>query len=185
MPVVAQRTATRRSRLRAAIALAALAIAGCVGSPYDDGERANGRSQAAPAAARAADKPEFVPVRVGEAGALAVITDALAKARGEGRTLLVYLGASWCEPCQVFHRAVERGEFDRELAGVRFLEFDADLDSAALAEVGYGGKLIPRFVVPADDGRGSDRRIEGGVKGERAAKEIMGRLGPVLGRGGA
>ncbi|MBX7081618.1 MAG: thioredoxin family protein [Nannocystaceae bacterium] len=182
---MAQRTATRRSKLRAAVAIATLACAGCVGAPYDGGDGAASRPHAAPAAARAADKPEFVPVRVGEAGALAVITDAIAKARGEDRKLVVYLGASWCEPCQVFHRAVERGEFDRELAGVRFLEFDADVDAGALAEAGYGGKLIPRFVVPAQDGRGSDRRIEGGVKGERAAKEILARLGPVLGIDGA
>lgn len=123
-------------------------------------------------------RPQFVPAGAGDVEA--VVREALAAATAEQRRLVVYVGASWCEPCEAFHAAVERGELDEALAGVRFLDFDSDRDGARLSAAGYGGRLIPRFVVPEPDGRGSDRRMEGGIKGSGAVQHIMGRLGPLL-----
>ena len=92
----------------------------------------------------------------------------------------MYVGATWCEPCMRFHEAVEQGKLDRELAGVRFIEFDADRDKPRLAEAGYTSQLIPLFVIPQSDGRASDQRIEGGIKGDGAVTHILGRLQPLL-----
>ncbi|MEM6991494.1 MAG: thioredoxin family protein [Myxococcota bacterium] len=124
--------------------------------------------------------PEFVHAPQG--GAAGVVKAAVAEA-GEGRQVVVYVGAEWCEPCQYFHKAVEAGELDAELAGVRFVEFDSDDDGERLTADGYDGKLIPRFVVPAGDGAASDRRIEGGIKGDGAVEHIMRRLAPMLASG--
>lgn len=104
-------------------------------------------------------------------------------AAGDDRQVLVYVGAEWCEPCQHFHHAVEAGELDQRLPGVRFVEFDSDHDRERLVESNYDGQLIPRFVVPDAEGRGSDQRIEGGIKGDGAVEHIMARLAPLLGRG--
>jgi thiol-disulfide isomerase/thioredoxin len=126
-------------------------------------------------------RPEFVAAGPGELDA--VVREALAAATAEERRLVVYVGATWCEPCQAFHQAVERGELDQALAGVRFVELDSDHDGARLEAAGYGGRLIPRFVLPDAQGRGSEQRIEGGIKGSGAVGHIMERLRPMLASG--
>jgi thiol-disulfide isomerase/thioredoxin len=164
-------------RTRTLMALAALLAnaAGCVGSPYD-GESPPEKAERAPAAS---NKPQFVAAKVdGDVDAL--VRDAVAAAQADARRVVVYIGAPWCEPCQRFHEAVERGELDAQLAGVRFLEFDADQHTAQLDAAGYGGRLIPRFAVPGADGRGTAAKIEGGVKGEQAVPQIMQRLEKLL-----
>jgi hypothetical protein len=104
------------------------------------------------------------------------IRDALARAKEDGRTLIVYVGATWCEPCQRFHHAVERGELDAAFPTLTVIAFDADRDGEALATAGYVSRLIPLFAVPNADGRASGRKIEGSVKGQAAVSEITPRL---------
>ncbi|WAS98578.1 TlpA family protein disulfide reductase [Nannocystis punicea] len=102
------------------------------------------------------------------------------EAAREGGTLVVSVGASWCEPCRVFHEAVQSGQLDERLAGVRFLEFDIDRDRARLEAAGYKSRFIPLFALPNAEGRASDKLISGGIKGPRAVEHIMARLGPLL-----
>lgn len=166
-------------RTRSLLALAAL-LTGCVGAPYDDAAVVTARNTAREPAVAGTAKPEFVRVTAGERTVDALVREASTAAAAEQRRVLVYVGASWCEPCQRFHEAVEQGRLDTDLAGIRFLEFDADVDTAALTDAGYGGKLIPRFAVPSPDGRGSDAKIEGGVKGEAAVAHILERLKGLL-----
>lgn len=153
-----------------------------VESPAPDAARtggaANRQQDGAPAGER---RPEFIAASEGDVDA--AVRDALAAATAQQLRLVVYVGAVWCEPCQDFHHAVERGELDQALAGVRFLEFDSDRDGARLQAAGYGGRYIPRFVLPQADGRGSAQRMEGGIKGEGAVANLMERLQPLLARG--
>lgn len=135
-------------------------------------------AEAPPTPAATTSRPDFVPAGSGEVDL--VVREALTAATAEQRRLVVYVGATWCEPCQAFHHAVERGELDEALLGVRFLEFDSDHDGGRLQAAGYGGRLIPRFVLPDAQGRGSQERIEGGIKGNGAVEHIMRRLGPLL-----
>lgn len=151
-----------------------LLLVGCSGA--NPAPRPDGAPQAAPAPSEKA-KPRFVPVAAGTPVADEV--RGVVKASGEER-VVVYVGASWCEPCQEFHEALERGDLDDELAGVKFLEYDADVDNERLETAGYGGRMIPRFALPGDDGRFSGKKIEGGIKGKGAVKHIMGRLRPML-----
>lgn len=99
--------------------------------------------------------------------------------RGEG-TLVVSVGASWCEPCRVFHEAVQSGRLDQRLAGVRFLEFDIDRDRERLEVAGYRSRFVPLFALPDAEGRASGKQIDGGIKGPQAVEHIMARLGPLL-----
>ncbi len=107
-----------------------------------------------------------------------------AQAKKEGRALLVYVGASWCEPCQRFHRAAEAGEITGDLPPLRMLELDLDRDAERLEAAGYGSKMIPLFAVPGPDGRGGDLRIEGSIKGSGAVSNIVPRLRALLARAG-
>jgi thiol-disulfide isomerase/thioredoxin len=113
------------------------------------------------------------------------VSHELARAKADGRDLLVYVGAAWCEPCQRFHHAADKGELDSVFPRLRVLEFDLDRDRDRLAAAGYASRMIPLFVAPNDDGTASDRRIEGSVKGEAAVMDIAGRLRRILPRSSA
>ena len=97
-----------------------------------------------------------------------------------GRQAIVYVGASWCEPCKRFHDAAARGELDGRFPRLDVLVFDADRDGQRLAAAGYESRLIPLFVVPAADGGASSRRMEGGIKGDAAVGELAPRLAAIL-----
>jgi hypothetical protein len=104
------------------------------------------------------------------------------QAKKEQRQVIVYVGAKWCEPCQRFHHAAERGELDGAFPDVDFLVFDLDRDNERLVSAGYVSKLIPLFALPGPDGRASGKQIEGGVKGNGAVAYIEPRLKALLAR---
>jgi len=120
------------------------------------------------------DGPEVVAAGPGDAAE--VVRDAMDEAEADGRRLVVYVGAGWCEPCKHFHDALDAGELDTLFPDLRLLEFDLDLDQARLAEAGYASRLVPLFCLPDASGRGTDRRIEGSVKGDAAVANITPRL---------
>lgn len=103
----------------------------------------------------------------------------LAKPAGDKR-LLVYVGATWCEPCQYFHRAAEAHALDTAFPDLTLLEFDLDDDRDRLESAGYKSQLIPLFVMPSADGRASENRFEGSVKGNAAVSNIAPRLRSLL-----
>lgn len=105
-----------------------------------------------------------------------VIREELERTKAAQRDLVVYVGATWCEPCQRFHQAAERGELDADFPTLTLIEFDLDVDGDRLARAGYTSELIPLFVVPESDGRASARRFEGSIKGDRAVANIAPRL---------
>jgi hypothetical protein len=109
-----------------------------------------------------------------------VVARELARARADHRDLLVYVGASWCEPCTRFHDAAAKGEPDDAFPRLRLLVFDAERDHDALVAAGYDSDLIPLFAVPADDGRATGRHIEGSIKGDGAVAQITPRLRALL-----
>ena len=116
----------------------------------------------------------------GEGDVDAIVRSAQVKAMADRRRVVVYVGASWCEPCQRFHHAAERGELDATFPDVDLLGFDADHDAERLASAGYVSKLIPLFALPGPDGRASGKQVEGGIKGEGAVGFIAPRLEKML-----
>lgn len=111
-----------------------------------------------------------------------IITRELAQAVAAHDSLLVYVGASWCEPCEKFHEAAAAGQLDASLAGLRLLVFDADRDTEALEAAGYRSNLIPLFAVPRIDGRASGKQTEGAIKDRDAVTQLVPRLNALLGR---
>ena len=109
-----------------------------------------------------------------------IVRGELARARGDGRPLLVYVGAAWCEPCQRFHQAAQAGQVDALFPGLRLLEFDLDHDRARLEKAGYTSKMIPLFALPRLDGAASGEQIEGSIKGSGAVDQIAPRLRALL-----
>ena len=111
------------------------------------------------------------------------IRDEQAKAKADGRDLVVYVGATWCEPCQYFHKAAAHGDLDGAFPDLTLLEFDYDDAKEPLTAAGYVGNLVPLFAVPGPDGKAiPDRHIEGSIKGPGAVGNITPRLKKLLGK---
>jgi len=98
------------------------------------------------------------------------------RAHAEKKRILVYVGATWCEPCKRFHEAASSGSLDAKLPSIRFVEFDLDRDEDRLKAAGYTSQYIPLFAAPLADGRASGKQIAGSVKGPGAPDEITPRL---------
>lgn len=133
---------------------------------------------AVPEPALAGPQLRFVSAAPGELSA--IVRAFAAEARAEEREPLVYVGASWCEPCQYFHEAVVAGELDQALPRLALLELDLDHDGARLEAAGYSSRMVPLFVVPDERGRGTERRIQGSIHGAGSPAEIAPRLRAIL-----
>ncbi|MBX3189042.1 MAG: thioredoxin family protein [Labilithrix sp.] len=173
-------------RLATAAALFTV-LAGCSKSEAELKPEPATKTEPAASAAKAPVQGPLVlarGVRIVHAGAgadaAAVVRDERARARGDGRDLVVYVGATWCEPCQHFHRAAQNGELDAEFPNLTLLEFDLDEDRDRLTRAGYVSQFIPLFAMPGPDGRASDRKFEGSVKGSGAVANIAPRLRSLL-----
>jgi thiol-disulfide isomerase/thioredoxin len=125
-----------------------------------------------------AGKVRVVHATRGEVGAL--VKDELARAKNDHRQVLVYIGATWCEPCQRFHHAVEQGKLDKQFPDLTLVEFDLDADGQRLEVAGYAPGLIPYFGVPGADGHATGKGISGSIKGDGAVEDIVPRLKELL-----
>jgi len=114
--------------------------------------------------------------------AAAFIAGELARGSRDGVPVLVYVGATWCEPCRDFHAAATAGTLDAQLAPIRFLEFDLDRDGERLAAAGYRSELVPLFARPAADGRASGEQIDGVQKGGAYVEQLTPRIRALLRR---
>ncbi|MEJ7731573.1 MAG: thioredoxin [Polyangiaceae bacterium] len=149
---------------------------GCDASNKSDAPAAVAEPKGAGAAARR------VEVRAAPGGddVAALVRAESERARADGRDLVVYVGAPWCEPCTRFHEAAAAGQLDEAFPTLRLLEFDHDKDEARLTAAGYTSRMIPLFALPGADGRASGKQIDGSVKGEAAVGEIRPRLAALL-----
>jgi thiol:disulfide interchange protein len=178
------RTAPRKLLALLAASLCVAASSGCRSSSKRAGASSALPSSAQPTSA-IAGKPHFVRWPRSELPLEQFVQREVERAETEHGSVMVYVGATWCEPCQHFHQAVEHGELDPELAGTRFLEFDVDQDRSQLTAAGYRSKYVPLFAIPDPDGRASGRMIEGSVKGPKAVRDdLLPRLRKLLGNAG-
>lgn len=152
------------------VVLSAFAGVGCKGQeePTPAGEAPAGR-------VRILDAPATGDVR-------GAVRQTLSQAAGGKRRVVVYVGATWCEPCQRFHKSAAAGELDATFPDLTLLEFDLDRDRERLSAAGYTSKYIPLFALPAPDGSASGKQVEGGIKGEGAVAYMAPRLKALLGQ---
>jgi thiol:disulfide interchange protein len=104
----------------------------------------------------------------------------LAKSQAEHRRVLLYAGASWCEPCRYFHEAVDRGELTGKLGALDLVAFDGSVDAERMLLSGYEARFVPLFAVPNPDGKSSGRQVEGSIKGAGAVGDLVPRLQDLL-----
>lgn len=134
-----------------------------------------------PAPGTPAPRADAVEAQLAPGASLAALVLAeQPRATADGKRLVVYVGATWCEPCRRFHDALHAGALDAPLANIRFLELDADRHARSILEAGCQSDYIPMFALPDKDGRCPKDRLEGAVKGERALAYIVPRLRALL-----
>jgi thiol-disulfide isomerase/thioredoxin len=121
------------------------------------------------------EKGVRVVVAPQDADALSVVRTERLRAKAEGRVLVVYAGAGWCEPCKRFKNAIQTGSLDDKLAKTTLLVFDADRDTDRLAAAGYRFQFIPYVAVPGADGHPTDS-IEARAKGSESWRELIAKL---------
>jgi len=171
----------RFARWRAALAGAAVMLAGGVACKSEaDAAPSPSAGRSAPSSPPAAPADKLRLVEAPDGNVASVVRDALAAARTAGRTLVVYVGATWCEPCQHFHQAAARGDLDAAFPRMTLLVFDLDRDRERLVAAGYVSKYIPLFALPGPEGAASGKQIEGGIKGDGAVANLSGRLREML-----
>ena len=110
-----------------------------------------------------------------ESDALSLIRTERLRAKAEGRTLVVYAGAGWCEPCKRFKNAVQAGSLDEKLPKTTLLVFDADRDTERLSAAGYKFQFIPYAALPAADGHPTDM-VEAKAKGSESWRVLIAKL---------
>jgi thiol-disulfide isomerase/thioredoxin len=111
----------------------------------------------------------------------AYLAPQIARANADHKTLVVYVGASWCEPCRHFHEAAAAHQLDDQFGDLRLVMFDADRDSKSLVAAGYHSPMIPLFALPNTDGRASGKQFGGSIKGDGAVAQIAPNLRALVG----
>jgi len=168
-------------RMRSWLVVSLAVLASC-GTPKAESDPAAATTESAAAAASQkpvvvrTGKAEIILAPEGDEDLAAVVKRELDRAKADQKDLLVYVGATWCEPCQRLHKAIVDGDLDKEFPGLRLLEFDADRDDVRLRRSGYLAKYIPMLAVARDDGTATGKQIEGAVKGPRALDVIKPKL---------
>jgi thiol-disulfide isomerase/thioredoxin len=125
-------------------------------------------------------RPTMVPVAPGDKDVTDVMRRELRRAEADGYGVIVYVGATWCEPCERFKDALAARRLDEAFSGIRFIEFDHDHHAEPLKAAGYGGRLVPLFAVPKPDGTASEVRHEGAIRGAGAVSFLLPRLKPLV-----
>jgi thiol-disulfide isomerase/thioredoxin len=167
-----------------ALAIAALAVlVGCnpSSSPRPS---AGAESSATPAPKVTAATTEEASASRGKLQVLAATADSDAlsairterlKAKAEGRVLVVYVSATWCEPCKRLKEEIAAGRLDDRLGKTTLLAFDADKDVDRLRSAGYSFEFVPFVALPGADGHPADTQQATG-KGGSAWRELLDKL---------
>ena len=105
---------TRRASLsRLTLLLAALQISGVAcNTKRDDHATSSAKAPAPAAPQRNLEKPELAHRGEPAPPLEQFVQQHVEEADASGKRVLVYVGATWCEPCKRFHKALASGELD-------------------------------------------------------------------------
>src|SRR5258706_15148400 len=127
------------------VAVGIFAVSACHGRRD---EHAQASKTALPAVAKSHAKPQLAHRSQPAAPLEQFVQQHVEEADASGQRVLVYVGATWCEPCQRFHKALESGQLDEALAGSKLIEFGLDRDRSEHRAAVYPPQFIPLFSWP-------------------------------------
>lgn len=129
----------------------------------------------APAAAPTPGGKLVVTPADADTDAISTIRTARLQAKAQGRVLVVYVSATWCDPCKKLKSEIEAGHLDSRLGKTTLLAFDADRDAERLLGAGYSFKFVPFVALAGTDGHPADSQQATGHGGD-AWRELLGKL---------
>jgi thiol-disulfide isomerase/thioredoxin len=153
---------------------------GCRDEPSASREVVQAPTMAEAGRTLSGDGVEIVIAPADVSPASAWIRAQVAEAEGAGRQPLVYVGATWCEPCQRLRAEVHRGGLDAHFPKLRLLAFDADTHAVELTRAGCATTGIPAFIRPVRRGRCSASRFMGVAEGKDVSEYVTPRLDKLL-----
>ena len=162
--------------MKSALPLACAFVLACNSTPDSGAGPAQGERSVTPTTLQG--PVELLEPQAGDVKEAVVA--AMIAAAPRNHRVVVYVGASWCEPCERFREAAKAGKLDTQFPGVSLLVFDVDRDRDRLAAAGYKSTYIPLLVLPKADGSASAHKMEGGQKGEGAVAQMAPRLTQLL-----
>lgn len=128
-----------------------------------------------PAPSKSPGEKLSVVTAAADGDALSTIRTERLKAKADGRVLVVFVSASWCEPCKRMKEEIHAGRLDAQLGKTTLLAFDADKDGDRLGSAGYKYSFIPFVALPGADGHPVES-VEAKGKGSNAWRELLGKL---------
>ena len=143
--------------------LGAVMAGGCKDKPSSSTSTTMGA--AAPASSKSAAEGWS---SIEKGGSLAAsVKGEVAKALAAGKKPVVYIGATWCPPCQAIKRYKSDPQMAAAFAGTHIIELDVDDWTAPdLAALGYKAASVPVFIAVDKDGKAKGPTIDGGAWGD-------------------
>ncbi len=93
-----------------------------------------------------------------------------AEAVAAGETPVIYVGATWCQPCLLYKKSLDDPRMKAAHEGVRVLEADADLHD--LSALGISPNGIPHWATVDASGVSDGRAIDGGAWGDNTPENM-------------
>lgn len=148
--------------LSTCVLAAAVMAGGCKERPSSSTSTTTG---AAPARTKSAAEDWSV---IDKGGSLATLVEAeVAKAEATGKKHVVYIGATWCPPCQAIKKYKSDPQMVTAFAGTHVIELDVDDWTAPdLTALGYKASSVPVFIAVDKDGKAKGPTIDGGAWGD-------------------
>lgn len=88
------------------------------------------------------------------------------RAAGQGLRPVLYVGASWCQPCKLLAQHRDDPRVASALRGTYMVEIDFDdWTVAELGAAGYGVQAVPVFFAIGGAGEAAGPRLDGGAWG--------------------
>jgi len=112
----------------------------------------------------------------------AYVVSELARGSRDHVPVLVYVGATWCEPCRQLHAAATSGSLDGSLGPLRLLELDLDRDESRLEAAGYHSDFVPLIARPGPDGHASGVQTDGVKQGRDYVEQLTPRIRGLIDR---
>jgi hypothetical protein len=115
-------------------------------------------------------------VKIGKRGSAALadgVKAEVAKAQAKKLTPIVYVGATWCDPCLALKKHRDDPKMVDAFEGTFVIEIDADdWNAASFGALGYKTSVIPIFIAVDAEGKATGRTIDGGAWGDNIPQNM-------------
>lgn len=140
------------------VAMSAVWLPACREEPPAPGE-----ATAAGATSDGASASRWIELEPASTGLAALLAGHAQRAGEQGLAPVLYVGASWCQPCKLLEQHRDDPQVARALRGTYTIELDFDdWTVAELSASGYEMQAVPVFFAIGADGKAAGPRLDGG-----------------------